>query len=384
MWLFEFNLTSACNLGCLYCSNDADAPTAGAMADSRVASAFVRRVVDYAAARGLASLSVEFTGGEPFLNFTVMRQTMEDFSRLAPHLQVDWLIQTNFTAISEEALKFLRPFNPRIGVSWDGYQEVQDRQRPFASGRGSHEKVLATVNRAREAGLEVRAAYCVLTAESVAHMTEITQFLLGHDMLRLVMEPVRPSGRARNKPQLVPDPITYAQQLLETCLHVILPHYRETGVLVAERHLTLTLAHLMEPARRYMCSQAPCGAGRLISSTLPGGWVYPCNELPWPEDFRLGNVLQDGFAEMAASEPAQRLRQRTPDKIEGCRDCFYRGWCHARCSQGALFRHGKLLAPGFCCEFEKALCDVFLGALADGRLDPASARLMANDVVGCI
>jgi uncharacterized protein len=384
MFMFEFNLTWGCNLACVYCSNDGGPRYAHVRAGPGVVSAFARRVVEYAVAMGQRSVTVEFTGGEPFLNFPAMRQTMEELTRLSPPgLAVEWLVQSNFTAVTDEALAFLRPFDASLGISWDGLPAVQDSQRRFADGRGSYDAVVDGVGRARRAGFEICSAYCVVTSESIDLMPELAQFFLDNGMAHLVFEPVRPLGRGGSRNGLVPDAKHYAENLLTTFERVFVPHYRRTGVMPIERHALLTFAHLMEPARRFMCAQAPCGAGRLISVTMPDGAVYPCNEMFWPDHLRLGNVLDNSFTEMVASEPARRLSERTPDKIEECRDCLYRGWCHSRCARGALAR-GNLFSRSLYCDVEKALLDEFLGAIVDGRCDLEAARVLARKVVTCV
>jgi len=380
MRLFEFNLTPGCNLACVYCCNDGRPDRLRLRAGPEVAVAFVERALEYARTQELPGLVVEFTGGEPFLNWPAMRLTMEEMTRRAPPgLEVEWLIQTNLTAVTAEQLQFLRPFRPRIGISWDGPPEIQDAQRRFADGRGSYAAVRRNLQLAREAGFDIRAAYCVVTAATVARLPELARFFLEQGMLALVFEPTRASGRGGEAPALLPDPELFAHRLWETLTTVFIPYYQRTGTMPVERHTMLTLAQLLEPARRYMCYQAPCGGARLISVTMADGRVYPCNELPWPEGFCLGNVFEHSFADMADSEAARRLRERVPERIEGCRECLYRGWCHSRCAQGALVRHGRLLAPSLYCEFARALFDTFLRALVDRRCDPGLARLVARE-----
>jgi len=377
--VFEFNLGLECNLRCTYCLNDARPGGAATRIEPAVVGAFVHRVLDHAAVHRLDWVAVEFVGGEPFLQFPVIRRTMERFASLAPaSLRLTYRIQNNFTALRPEHLRFMAGHEVHLGLSLDGDRGAHDRHRRFAAGGGSHRTVMTNLERARRAGFPVHAAYGVVTSDTVDRLDELARFYLRHELYSLSLDPVRPTGRARALPDLEPDPAVYVRRLLEVFEAVFIPHWRETGTMPTERRLAMAFAYLLEPARRYMCHMAPCGAGWLINVTMPDGSVYPCNEHPWPDDYRLGSVLEDSFDAMIDSAPARLLRTRTPERIAECRDCLYRGWCQSQCSHGALVNHGRLLAPSMYCRLMRELFHQCLLALAEERFDREAVLAQAR------
>lgn len=73
---------------------------------------------------------VNFFGGEPLLNFTVLKQIVEYAENVYPH-QWNWAITTNGTLLNDEICEFFHKYNFDICLSWDGKKEDQDKTRPF-------------------------------------------------------------------------------------------------------------------------------------------------------------------------------------------------------------------------------------------------------------
>jgi uncharacterized protein len=384
MRLIQLNLTLGCNLGCTYCVNDSLPAGGGPRISAAVCEAFVRRVLEYAAGRSLDLLAIEFVGGEPFLEFPAMRYTIELCERLkAPSLHVRYLIQSNFTVIRPAHLDFLRRYDASLGISLDGPRLTQDCHRRFPTGRGSFDAAMAGLARARRKGFPVQAALSVVAAGpgpagAAASLPGRARFLLDHGFTNLAFVPLKPTGRAVPKGVAAPDPAAYVRELLETFESVLVPEFERTGRMPVERHLALACAYLLEPARRHLDFMAPCGAGWLVTVTMPDGRVFPCNEHPWPKAYCLGSVFDRTFQAMIDSPAAQALRRRTPARIPECRACLYRSWCQSRCSRSALVAHGRLMAPTMYCSFMRELFHQVLLALVDDRFKMEAVRAQAG------
>ena len=73
---------------------------------------------------------INFFGGEPLLNFIVLKQMVEYAEEKYPH-QWNWAITTNGTLLTEEICAFFHQYKFDVCLSWDGKKEDQDKQRPF-------------------------------------------------------------------------------------------------------------------------------------------------------------------------------------------------------------------------------------------------------------
>lgn len=91
---------------------------------------------------------VDFYGGEPLLNFSLIKKTIEycHTIRDAKKINFNFLLATNGTLLTKDKADFLLKHNVDIAVSIDGPRKIQDAQRPFADGSGSFNRVVENLN----------------------------------------------------------------------------------------------------------------------------------------------------------------------------------------------------------------------------------------------
>ena len=87
-----------------------------------------------------------------------------------------------------------------------------------------------------------------------------------------------------------------------------------------------------------------CPAGTTKLSVLPDGSVYPCYLLFSRPEFRLGNLLTDGFAAIWSQSRLEFFRTFSEN---GCprRECAHHPACHGGCPAVSLLVAGELSAP---------------------------------------
>lgn len=154
----NLNLTPRCNLACVYCyaaggdysrlSSDLDFRTVvSAMGES---SEMLDRK------RGLR---FEFFGGEPMLNPQAIEDALnwerEFWSERYPDSPVVNRISTNLTHLDDRGIELLRRGNFIVSVSIDGTEAIQNTQRPYKSGRGSFDEIVANVTRLKSLAPEL-------------------------------------------------------------------------------------------------------------------------------------------------------------------------------------------------------------------------------------
>ena len=86
LYFFEFAVTTGCNLSCKYCFADSYSPSTATNASADLGKLLVDRIAEYRAdTKTTIPFILEFTGGEPLLNFQVIKQTVSYAERsMAP------------------------------------------------------------------------------------------------------------------------------------------------------------------------------------------------------------------------------------------------------------------------------------------------------------
>ncbi|MBZ9577950.1 radical SAM protein [Patescibacteria group bacterium] len=144
------NIVNNCNLRCRYCWNQSGAYggffTGKQKMEEKVAFKAVNLLIKES--KGAKDLVVDFYGGEPLLNFNLIRETVEYCRKIQKKKKINFrfLLATNGTLLTEERAKFLIENGVDIAVSLDGSKKIQDVQRPFPDGRGSFEVIIDNIN----------------------------------------------------------------------------------------------------------------------------------------------------------------------------------------------------------------------------------------------
>jgi uncharacterized protein len=151
------NLTSQCNLNCVYCWNDKGAYSdqsfqkKGNLSEDlclrkeMMSPVTARKAVDFLLAhcRDEKNLVIDFYGGEPLLNIDVIRDVVQYCKEKEKERGVSfhYLLATNGTLLTEDVAGELLGLGVQIAVSIDGKKEIHDANRPFPDGRGSFDTI---------------------------------------------------------------------------------------------------------------------------------------------------------------------------------------------------------------------------------------------------
>ena len=353
LYFFELAVTTCCNLRCRYCF--ANASSEGLYIDKEKAAAFIDRIAEYIADERVACpVIVEFTGGEPLLNFPIIRYTVEYAKKTYNNLNLCFCLQTNLTLLTDKMIEFFRAYKIGIGISLDGFKAIQDKQRPFLDGGSSYKTVESKIFELNKKYPEnPGGVIAVITDDNVDLMPEIALLAKLFGFRDIVLRPISKLGRGDNFDGGDIFMEKYVTGLFKILNSVITPFYEQTGEFFNERSISLTFKHLLRPERPFMCERTPCGAGRNICVVNPDGNVYACNQSV-DEKLRLGNVLTDSFSDMTKSNVASMYSNRTIDKIEACSNCAVSTFCNSPCAYGAYKKYGDILGKSPECALMKS------------------------------
>ena len=321
-------VTRDCNLRCRYCY------ACGGERKDYMTWETARRAVDYVAARS-RSFKVQFSGGEPLLNFSLVRRVIE---YLGSHQGVTFQLQTNGTLINGALARELKGLRIGLGVSLDGPPAVNDYLRPFPGGSGSTMAVIRGLQSLAAEGVKVGLT-AVLTAESVRSLPRLVELVsyLGN-VHGISLDLLRPLGRgagvAPPEPAQLERAVLAALERAEELARLGGPR---VGFREAER-----LKRLLAQGRvkDHYCF-AVSGQSMAV---LPDGSVYPCASLSGVEDFLLGHIADPGFSLAGSFRAARWFKQRLslPSK---CGNCPHSGFCGGGCFARAYAYHGRVDRP---------------------------------------
>ena len=335
MQTLVLHLTDACNLNCAYCYHgDADSERKCA---APMSSEVARKATDLLVENSGKAKEVVlvFFGGEPLLNFPLIRETTVYARQKAAAVgkKAKFAITTNATLLTPENVDFLHGNEIGVTISMDGVGALHDRYRRFKDGSVTYEtverNVLALLNARGRRPVVAR----VTVADSAGHVPETLDRLLALGFSEAGFAPVTTS-----------DP---AFQLDKDGMDLLLEKFR----LLSERFLETAmdggllgftnLIDLLTTLHEGEVKSHPCGAGLGLFSVDPQGRLYPCQRFTGRERWRMGDVASGPDIEKVAPfRKASALDAKTP-----CKSCRARAICAGGCYHEALVRMGDASAP---------------------------------------
>lgn len=349
-----FFVTEACNLACTYCyeKNQGvhDRPKPMGRVDARK---ILDGVFDAADTR---DCTITFFGGEPLLNFPIVREATLYAEELARQRgrRVDFTMTTNLTLLTDEIAAFLADHRFHVMVSLDGNRENNDRYRVFRDGSGSYDVVVQNLAklsaRLRDAGVRLPKIRATMTAENFDAVA-IEQHLrtLGTPLVEIgITHGTVPGGKTDYD---VGAASSHRNTLKDMHLREV---RRILTVLGRDPEANPEMPSAMVKALRKVHEEIArkqahttarpklCGVCRNMRAVTPSGDLYPCHRYVGMSAFKMGNVHEGGF-------DADRVRHYYQDVYTafeaGCGQCWARHLCGGQCPWYLSDDDGKVHAP---------------------------------------
>lgn len=316
-----------------------------------------KRALDFllANAGGHKHLDVDFFGGEPLLNWPVVRALVAYARAREPETgkRFRFTLTTNGLLLDDEITDLCNREMHNVVLSLDGRREVHDRLRKTVGGQGSYDIVVPKFQRfvRRRGG---RSYYIRGTfTHANPDFTRDLYHMAGLGFRALSMEPVVCAPESPHA--LTPADLRTVEREYEALALEMAPR-QGTPEAFSFYHYHLDLQHGPCIHKR----AAGCGVGTEYVAVTPGGALYPCHQFVGEERFLLGDVWQgftrpDTRAEFAAchlfSKPA-------------CRECWAMYYCAGGCPANAYHASGSIqgVHEDGCTLFRKRMeCAIWLG-----------------------
>lgn len=325
--LHIFVVTTSCNVKCIYCQANNGSTCSHLTMDEVTAE----RAVDIALQSPTKFLSFEFQGGEPLLNFNVIKHIVEYAEEKKGNHRIEYNVVSNLTLVTDDMLEFFAEYHFGISTSLDGPKVVHDRNRPFIDGTGTYKAVLTAIEKVRAAGLRVGAIETT-TKHSLLYPEEIvrTYSELGFDSI--FIRPLTPLGRA----SISWDGFGYsAEEFVEFYRRAINEVIRinKTGKFFKESHAAILLRRIRGMTVNYMELRSPCGAAVGQLAYYADGNIFTCDEARMlfemgQDTFLLGSVYKNNYQDLVKSRVCRTVcASSILESIPSCCDCVYQPYC---------------------------------------------------------
>ena len=321
-----------CNLACQYCFAEE-----GEYHGRRALMSFEvgKKALDFLVANSgtRRNLEVDFFGGEPLMNWNVVKQLVEYGRSIeeANNKKFRFTLTTNGVLLNDEILDFVNKEMGNIVLSTDGRKEVHDRMRPFRNGKGSYDLIMPKFKKVAESRNQTN--YYVRGT--------FTHFNLdfSNDVLSLADQGFK---QISVEPVVASPEDAYA--LREEDLPQIFEEYDKLAVEMIKREKEgrgFNFFHFMIDLTGGPCVYkrlSGCGSGTEYLAVTPWGDFYPCHQFVGNEDFLLGNV-DDGIVRKNICEEFKQCNVYSKPK---CKDCFAKLFCSGGCAANSYNFHGNI------------------------------------------
>lgn len=325
--LHIFVVTTACNVGCVYCQANNGVSCPSLFMSKEIAE----KAVDIALQSPAQCLNFEFQGGEPLLNFDIIKHIVFYTEENKGNHEISYNLVSNLTLLTDEILEFLIEHNFGISTSIDGPEFVHNINRPFKDGGGTYAKAIESIKKIQSKGIRVGAIQTT-TRHSLKYPREIVHAYkdLGFDSI--FIRPLTPLGKAT----LNWENIGYSsEEFLDFYKEVIdeLIQINKNERFMKEDHSSILLSRIEGKFVNYMELRSPCGASIGQLAYYADGEIFTCDEGRMLHEmgdhtFRLGNVFSNSYSEIINNGVCKTVcASSILESIPMCCDCVYQPYC---------------------------------------------------------
>ena len=333
-----------CNLACKYCfAEEGEYHGRRALMSLEVG----KKALDFLVANSgnRVNLEVDFFGGEPLMNWQVVKDLVAYGRSLEEpnNKKFRFTLTTNGVLLDDEVMEFANREMANIVLSIDGRKEINDRMRPFRGGQGSYDVIVPKFRKVAESrGQEQYDVRGTFTRNNLDFSRDVLH-LADLGFRQISVEPVVAGPeddyaiREENLPALREEYDRLAAEMIKR---------KKEGEGFNFFHFMIDLEGGPCVAKRL----SGCGSGTEYLAVTPWGDLYPCHQFVGNEDFLMGNV-EEGVLRTDIRDEFKGCNVYAKEK---CRKCFAKFYCSGGCAANAYNFHGNINeAYDVGCELER-------------------------------
>ena len=326
------HIAHTCNLNCSYCF-----ASQGKYHGDRALMSFEvgKRALDFLVENSgtRRNLEVDFFGGEPLMNFDVVKRLVEYARSIEKEKGKNFrfTLTTNGVLVDDDVIDFADKDMSNVVLSLDGRKEVHDRYRVDYAGNGSWEKIVPKFQKF----VKARGGKNYYMRGTFTHANpdflEDIKTMLDLGFSELSMEPVVAAAD---------DP----SALTEEDKPIVMKQYEDLAKLMLERDKKgkpFTFYHYMLDLKGGPCIYkriSGCGSGTEYMAVTPWGDLYPCHQFVGEDKFKLGDIWNG----VVNTEIQNEFACCNVYAREECRSCWAKLYCSGGCAANAYHSTGSV------------------------------------------
>ena len=333
-----------CNLACRYCfAEEGEYHGRRELMSYEVGKAALDFLIANSGNR--RNLEVDFFGGEPLMNFQVVKDLVA-YGREQEKIHnknFRFTLTTNGVLLNDEVMELANKEMANVVLSIDGRKEVNDHMRPFRNGKGSYDLIVPKFQKFAESRHQdkyyVRGTFTHFNqdfSQDVLHLADL-------GFKQISVEPVvappeeEYAIREEDLPKLFAEYDALAAEMVEL---------KKSGRDFKFFHFMIDLEGGPCVAKRL----SGCGSGTEYLAVTPWGDLYPCHQFVGNEEFKMGTV----FEGVKNTELRDEFKCCNVYAKKKCRECFARFYCSGGCAANSYNFHGNINdAYDIGCELQK-------------------------------
>jgi len=326
--------TLRCNFNCIYChaaSKPIDAK--GYDMDEKTAKA----VVNFIFQSPSKAITIEFQGGEPLLNFDIIKYIIEYAKKSNEYHKKELLftVVTNSSLMDKEKLNYFVKNDVNICTSLDGPPILHNQNRPFMKNKESYSFVKKTIEQIEKEYKKNKInsrrinALITITKDSLPLWKEIIDTYVELNMKEIHLRFLNRLGSARQiwgSLSYTPEQfIDFWKKSIDYILEL-----NKKGVHFRERTSSIIIQKILtESDPNFLDIRSPCGAVIGQLAYTPQGDIYTCDEARMVEEdlFKLGNVKKDNYKQILSSNQTCSFISSSINDGQICDYCVYKPYC---------------------------------------------------------
>lgn len=336
-----FRMTDACNLACTYCYDRLKRQECKNINEKFLSN--MDKIVNYIESfyiNNKRKMNLILHGGEPLtLKAEVYEAFLKNVTDKIKNISIS--IQTNGTLLDKKKVDILNKYNVRIGISIDGCNEQQNKNRVYKNGKSSFNKVKQTIDMLNSSNTKF-GIIMTLSKSNLNQEKEIYEFIKENNIC-CDIRPAFPTKQTIGNDDIMNNDeyidffttffdIWYGDKTNKVKLKQINEVYDE--------FIKVLEPKLYKPC----CENSENCFGKFISLDIDGN-VYTCNRTYNEKTFYLGNMNQNSVEEII--EKSEKLHRQRKNKINSseCTKCEIYKYCYGGCPASSYYLYGDFARP---------------------------------------
>ena len=333
-----------CNMRCKYCfASKGDFGSGRKLMDIETGKKAIDFLISNSGKR--KNLEVDFFGGEPLMNFEVMKEIVTYAREKEKEFNKNFrfTVTTNALLLNEEVINYINENFVNVVLSIDGRKETNDNMRLSINEKGTYSYIIDNIkDMAKSRNQENYYVRGTFTRENLDFSKDVLH-LANEGFKQISVEPVVAAANT-------------GYDIREEDLPKIKSEYESLALEYVKRnkenkgfiffHFMIDLEHGPCAEKRYK----GCGSGSEYVAVTPEGDIYPCHQFVGIEDFKMGNVKN----EILNKSLADNFKKSNISSKEECSKCWARFYCGGGCAANAFNFNKDINKPyRIGCELEK-------------------------------